>query len=60
VTTIATCNPADQLVSRSNVTDSYDANGNQTGSSVGQVLAYNAVDQTTSLMRAGGTALRHL
>lgn len=42
---------------RGNVTYSYDPNGNQTGSSAGQVLTYNAADQTASLKRAGGTAL---
>jgi RHS repeat-associated protein len=57
VTTTAIFNDADQLVSRGSVTYSYDANGNQTGSSAGQALAYNAADQTTSLKRAGGTAL---
>ncbi len=57
VTTTASFNAADQLTSRAGVTHSYDANGNQTGSSAGQSLAYNGADQTTSLKRAGGTAL---
>ncbi len=37
--------------------EDYDANGNQTASSAGQALAYNGADQTTSLKRAGGSAL---
>ncbi|HSH61576.1 MAG TPA: RHS repeat-associated core domain-containing protein [Acidimicrobiales bacterium] len=57
VTTTATFNAADQLTARGSVTYSYDANGNQTASSAGQALAYNAADQTTSLKRAGGSAL---
>ena len=57
VTTTASFNAADQLTSRAGVTYSYDLNGNQTGSSAGQSLAYNGADQTTSLKRAGGTAL---
>ena len=56
-TTTAAFNAADQLTSRAGVTYSYDLNGNQTGSSAGQALAYNAADQTASLKRAGGTAL---
>jgi RHS repeat-associated protein len=57
VTTSATFNAADQLTARGSVTYSYDANGNQSGSSAGQALAYNGADQTTSLKRAGGSAL---
>ncbi len=57
VTTTATFNAADQLTIRGDVTYSYDANGNQTASSAGQALAYNGADQTTSLKRAGGSAL---
>ncbi len=53
VTTTSSFNAADQLTARGEVTYSYDANGNQTGSSAGQALAYNAADQTTSLKRAG-------
>jgi RHS repeat-associated protein len=56
-TTSATFNAADQLTSRGSVSYSYDANGNQTGSSEGQALVYNAADQTTSLKKAGGSAL---
>lgn len=55
--TSATFNDANQLTSRAGVTYSYDANGNQTGSSAGQALAYNTADQTTSLQSAGGAAL---
>ncbi len=57
VTTAATFNAADQLTAQGDVTYSYDANGNQSGSSAGQALAYNAADQSTSLKRAGGSAL---
>jgi YD repeat-containing protein len=57
VTTASSFNPADQLTNRGSVTYSYDANGNQSGSSAGQALAYNPADQTTSLKRAGGSAL---
>jgi RHS repeat-associated protein len=57
VTTVSSFNPAGQLTSRGSVTYSYDANGNQSGSSAGQALAYNPADQTTSLKRAGGSAL---
>ncbi len=57
VTTSSSFNDADQLTARGNVTYSYDANGNQTGSSAGQALAYNGADQTTSLKKAGGSAL---
>jgi RHS repeat-associated protein len=57
VTTASSFNPADQLTNRGSVTFEYDANGNQSGSSAGQALAYNPADQTTSLKRAGGSAL---
>jgi RHS repeat-associated protein len=57
VTTTSSFNAADQLTARGDVTYSYDANGNQSGSSAGQALAYNGADQTTSLKRAGGSAL---
>ena len=57
VTTKATFNAADQLILRGTVSYTYDADGNQTASSAGQALAYNGADQTTSLKRAGGTAL---
>ncbi len=57
VTTTSTFNDADQLTARGNVTYSYDDNGNQTGSSAGQALVYNGADQTTSLKKAGGSAL---
>jgi RHS repeat-associated protein len=57
VTTTATFIATDQLTARGDVTYSYDANGNQTASSAGQALAYNGADQTTSLKRAGGSAL---
>lgn len=53
----ATFNAANQLVTRDGVTYTYDANGNQTGNSAGQQLAYNAADQTTSMQAPGGTAL---
>ncbi len=43
--------------SRAAASYTYDANGNQTRSSAGQSLASNGADQTTSLKRAGGTAL---
>lgn len=38
-------------------TYTFDANGNQTGNSAGQALAYNPADQTTSLQRPGGAAM---
>ncbi len=57
VTTTSTFNAANQLTARGNVTYTYDANGNQTGSSAGQALAYNGANQTTSLQKAGGSAL---
>ncbi len=56
VTTTSSFNAADQLTIRGGVTNSYDANGNQTASSAGQALAYNGADQTT-LKRAGGSVL---
>jgi RHS repeat-associated protein len=39
------------------VTYTYDLNGSQTGNSAGQALSYNTVNQTTSLKKAGGTAI---
>ncbi len=56
-TTSSSFNAADQLTARGSVGYSYDANGNQTGSSAGQALVYNGGDQTTSLKKAGGSAL---
>jgi hypothetical protein len=38
-------------LSRAGVTFGYDANGNQTSSSAGAALAYNAANQTTSLQK---------
>jgi RHS repeat-associated protein len=56
-TTESKFNAANQLTARGNVSYSYDANGNQTGSSEGQALVYNGADQTTSLKKPGGSAL---
>jgi len=56
-TTNYSYNAADQLASADSTTYSYDANGNQTGNSAGQALAYNAANQTTSITPAGGAAL---
>ena len=52
-TTTYTYNAADQMTAVGATTFSYDANGNQTGSSAGQALAYNDRDQTTSAKAPG-------
>jgi hypothetical protein len=45
------------VADRGSVTHSYDSNSNQSGSSAGQSLPYIPADPTTSLKRAGGSAL---
>ena len=50
-------NAANQLTAAGGTTFTYDANGNETGSSAGLALSYNAKDQTSSLTPPGGSAL---
>lgn len=56
-TTTYNYNAANELTSAGSTTYSYDANGNQTGNSAGQALAYNAANQTTSITPVGGSAV---
>jgi RHS repeat-associated protein len=49
-------NAANELTAAGSTTYSFDANGNETGSSAGLSLSYNAQDQTTSATPPGGGA----
>jgi YD repeat-containing protein len=49
-------NAANELTAVGSTTYSYHANGNQTASSAGLSLAYNAQDQTSSATPPGGSA----
>jgi RHS repeat-associated protein len=53
-------NSANQLTSAGGVTYSYDANGNLTGSSSGWSLAYNVLNQTTSIDPPGSGGAQQL
>jgi RHS repeat-associated protein len=55
--TTATFNAANQLTARGAVSYTYDGAGQQTGSSTGATYDYNTLRQTTSMRRAGGTAI---
>jgi len=50
-------NAANELTAAGATTYTFDTDGNQTGSSAGQALAYNTANQTTSITPAGGAAL---
>ena len=56
-TTSYTYNAANQLTGSGGVTYTYDGNGNQIGTSAGQAISYNPKNQSTSIKRAGGTAV---